>query len=221
MYTIIGIQAKSTQVSPGCMGFDAQAEVLTAEGKMVYVDVNWFDELNGFFVADENVFAYLTGEIERNDELFNDHLMEVYSSIEEAQKSEYAGCFTMLDNIIYQMYHGPIIDQPGIELSEPSVVVEFNDWEDYAFLANRSFVDKGKKYIARICVSADDYYVYTIERDEKIVESYDDLDEAVKSKWFGVLCTLKHDLVEGMKDYVENHPRKGAKVKEILRRLYI
>lgn len=221
MYSIIGIKAKTTEVSPGELGFDAQAEIRTEDGKTVYADVNWFDALNCYLITEIDGFAYLTGEIDRNSVNFEESIIEEYSSIEEAQESEYASCFTMLDNLVYQMYHGPILDHPDFELGKSSVVIEFNDWLDYTFLATRYFVDDGTQYEARACVSADDYYTYMICCDEKIIELYDDLEMAVKSKWFGVLCGLKHDLVNGMKEYINSHPKKGAKVKEILRRLWM
>ena len=210
-YQILNIRANKTIAGPGEFGFDAEAFILDENNREHYVYANIFDEYVTYALSKTSVYDYMVEDEGEEPSEYE----EQYESLEDAYDSKYFDLFVMLDKILYQLAQGPERRKGAFILQAGRTITEFEGADEYRFGAFRRFKYEGKTYEAGVSVIPEGLVIATT-KGKDTVETYDDMELAAYSRWFGVYYSLKKELAALVKEYVKQHPESKEDLEEAM-----
>ena len=211
MYSIISIKTASTPTCAYEWAYNAEAAVYASCGdeknaKIGYVHVCWAMCSTFYSFSEESEFDFMTGATDREPSA--DHIEE-FTSLEQAQESEFIDLYRMLDQIIYAMHFGPkqaITDQAILKAQRAESDVSDEREGECHFAVIRSYEYECENYEASISIITGNSISFEIKKEGVLIEHYDDLETAAYSRWFLIYCLLKKELTTFVKNYRQKHP---------------
>lgn len=189
----LGIRTKKSWAGPGMDAFDAELVIWDEKfDSRLYIHVNQGFG-NHYTVADYSVFDYLTGETKEEPNKIGEY-MEEYEQLTDAIQSKYLDGFILLDNILNEMQGLTY----GHRESIYSYIVSDIEWDDEYFDEDNSeymvtttgeFLYQSKSMTAPVkrqvkgTATVETKTFQMIDENGVVIESFDDVEAAEKSKW--------------------------------------
>lgn len=211
-YEIIAMRTARTIAGPGAIGYDAEATI-TSDQQELYVHVNFFDGFTSYTVSEVSTFDYLTGDSEEVPEF---EALEEYESLDAAFDSQYLELFVMLDKMLYQMIHGPESKKEGFSLGNHREDSEYIDGNRFHFGVFQSFYFDNAQYEACASLTSLDGLTFFTTLGDELVETFEDIELAAYSKWFGIYYSLKRELRSLIEQYQQAHPDVADEMQALL-----
>ncbi len=215
MYAIKSIRATRTFACPGEYAYNAEAQISVWKndkdpGKQLFVNACWAmgDTFYSYGLFPE--YDYMTGATEKEPE--GEHV-EAFTSLEDAQNSEFIDLYRMLDKILYDMFHGPetaITDQAKLDKIITTGEALDENADTYYFSAVCSLKYKKEKYEAAFSIETDNEVSISLKKGNTVVEQFEDLENAAYSEWFMLYCKLKKELMSYINKYEKETKKLGG-----------
>jgi hypothetical protein len=211
MYTIKSIRTTVTPNQNEDLYYDAEAKIVITDEdgnneKEAYVLVHWDADIYRFFYSctSESIYDFVTKSPE--EELTADFI-EFFDFIEDAVNSEFINLYCMLDNILSDMFKGPSrpITYQAKMLNFKTKAIVDNDNEEYHFEVIQSIEYSGERYEVIFFTETDQEDSIILKKEKRVLEQYDDLQDASSSKWFVIFCAVKEKLIKFINNYIHDH----------------
>ena len=96
---VVVIKGQKVELGPGVQGFEAEAEVVTPDGKSVFVYGECLNDCFNLTVTEESIYGSLS-ECESLDDI---DCLERYEGLGDTTESKYHKVFVVLDQVLQLM----------------------------------------------------------------------------------------------------------------------